>query len=970
MYNKISDDSSSSQKDEVIQSFEFLDDATRAYPTSNVLAPKDVLHPPPSCSLVHPDDNDNDSRNVGSSLLSRGRYIDSKLEEEECETTIAGMGLWTLCELEYNDSMNDSSIVSTDEANAALRKLLELVSFDNSMNMVPRHFFRLDARRFAQRGLTSEKIVVNYANVVYLLSCCRDHEHTDKRAVGLAMDASDVKFVIQNCPQLCLYKTVELEGLIRFLLQPLPEAGTIPSVAMIADRGADGTYNNNVDWPSLAAKGYGVGLTVDQATKAIGMMPELLALYYEDSRKPSLHYLQHLHQVSVPAELEVYDQLNLEGADPSDAFTFAYLHSLGVDWGQLRILQKSLPLWTTINIDPDWQLSGKGPIRSMLKRPTLDFLRQHLQIGPSDIYRLLKTHTRLSTYDSCNKMLPICDLLQSTLKLGSSDLRKIILRMPSLLGMGTSAFNNRLEFFTNEVDMSLDDLKVAVLKQPSLLQYGINSTLRPKLDFFLEELGMEPSSVSRLVKLAPAVVGLSLTENLRPKVASMMKLCALGPHEIGNVVSTSPQELLLSRKSKIEPTLIYLSNTLMLKEPRELGELILKAPRILRQGIETSLARKIDMLANSKGQKSKEMATSIVRNNPSLLTNSNTILEDRIKRCPINMSLSEWLLPSTRGRPKVIQKSSTADIKAEPILASPSADTTLDTSLTKIYGNIASAANDLGITKSAVCKACENKVPIVDGTYLYLLKDLQLTSSNAIQTHKQPESKTIPVSIFCAGGMYPSERDDVARGQSRTGGLSIQVFTDESIHDKAHFLHEFSIAAKSCFGITVPTDKDDSKLIAIFPGFIPTKRRCELFSCQSALRIIEAFLRTKSSEENLLYDIKVYTDSGYAWKLVRSKEKLLDLGACVSSKEMMARLEMANYTVNIDILHPLVRSFTRLNGRNDPSRLEPFKNASVEFRHSMDEIPLGSGLAYLSRLKREARFAAMWQFNRERNQVS
>ena len=168
--------------------------------------------------------------------------------------------------------------------------------------------------------------------------------------------------------------------------------------------------------------------------------------------------------------------------------------------------------------------------------------------------------------------------------------------------------------------MSSHDIKEAVLKQPSLLQYGINSTLRPKLDFFVKELGMEESSVSRLVKLAPAVLGLSLTDNLRPKVASIMKLCDLSPYDIGYIVSTSPQELLLSQKNKIEPTLRYLCTALMLTKPRELGEIVLKAPRVLRQGIETSLARKIEMLTNCNAQKSRSIAISIIRNNPSLLT--------------------------------------------------------------------------------------------------------------------------------------------------------------------------------------------------------------------------------------------------------------------------------------------------------------------------------------------------------------
>ena len=209
--------------------------------------------------------------------------------------------------------------------------------------------------------------------------------------------------------------------------------------------------------PSIFARGYGAGLSTDQATRAIRMMPELLALYYEHSRKPSINYVMYHHQrmpnsrmVSPKLIDEAAQQLNLEGSDPTDAYIFAYLHSLGVSWGQLRVLMSALPLWTTVNLDPSWEIVQKGPVRSMFKRPALDYLRQRLQLGPCDVYRLVKTHTRLSTYDSHRKILPALNRLQDKLELTSEELRKLVLRMPSLLGMGLSAFEDRWNFYRNE----------------------------------------------------------------------------------------------------------------------------------------------------------------------------------------------------------------------------------------------------------------------------------------------------------------------------------------------------------------------------------------------------------------------------------------------------------------------------------------------------------------------------------------
>merc|ERR1712216_427205 len=107
------------------------------------------------------------------------------------------------------------------------------------------------------------------------------------------------------------------------------------------------------------------------------------------------------------------------------------------------------------------------------------------------------------------------------------------------------------------------------------------------------------------------------------------------------------------------------------------------------------------------------------------------------------------------------------------------------------------------------------------------------------------------------------------------------------------------------------------------------------YAAQSSLMIVESFLRASKRTDDF-YDINIYTDSSYVWKLVNSKEKLLQIGGA-SSNEMLAHFNMPNYAIHIDILHPLVRSFCRLNGGDEPSRLRAFDDVSVQFRHAMDE---------------------------------
>ena len=302
-----------------------------------------------------------------------------------------------------------------------------------------------------------------------LLSCgghsSSNNNDANDDKIGLAMTPSELEFVLSNFPQVCLYDIGELETFIRFLLSPMPPS-TIPSVTLVADTGVGG---EKVDWPRLAREGYGAELTVEQATKAIRMMPELMALYYEDTRKPSVGYMYTQMQQRLPPQLsdEVQMQLGqfLEGADFSDVLTLGYLHSLGISWKKLRLLLSAFPLWTTNNLDPGWEILQRGPVRSVLKRHSLDYLRQRLQIRPSEVYKMLKTHTRLSTYSAATKILPTLDKLQRSLDLQSSELKQLILRMPSVIGIGTSAkkdtsssFDQRIEFFQNEGKYGLGHL--------------------------------------------------------------------------------------------------------------------------------------------------------------------------------------------------------------------------------------------------------------------------------------------------------------------------------------------------------------------------------------------------------------------------------------------------------------------------------------------------------------------------------
>jgi len=194
-------------------------------------------------------------------------------EGGECDESsdIAGMGLTTLCELEYDDAARFEAAAAEDDDDDDDDKGGndggggggggEHDENDRHQQRTFRGWRRrrrLDPRRFALSGHTPMSISENHARVVDLLGRCGGggrvvraggggDDDDDDAAVGLALDATGIAFVMRNFPSLCAYDADEVEELVTFLLRPLPEPGAFPSVAMVADGSRFGGDGADVD---------------------------------------------------------------------------------------------------------------------------------------------------------------------------------------------------------------------------------------------------------------------------------------------------------------------------------------------------------------------------------------------------------------------------------------------------------------------------------------------------------------------------------------------------------------------------------------------------------------------------------------------------------------------------------------------------------------------------------------------------
>lgn len=577
-------------------------------------------------------------------------------------------------------------------------------------------------------------------------------------------------------------------------------------------------------------------------------------------------------------------------------------------------------------------------------------------------------------------MLPKLDAFQEKLGLTCRDLRKIILRQPSLLGLSETSLGKKLDFFLDEVGMTIEEVRQALSKHPSMLQYGIG-TLRSKLDFLRNELCMSPMVACRVLHAAPAIFGISLDENLRPKVAMLMIRCRLSAEEVGLIAAAVPSILVLSSKRKIEPCLSYLSVALRLPEEASLGTIIKAAPRILVQSINSSLEPKLRMMAEALEEEhlrgtevsaqhaNDPKVSELFVKNPALLATTNAILSKRIDACmksPGN-ALAEAMEPSPKGRrPKFT-------IVNGKVKAFEEIGEGLD-----VDGE---SKGESGYMSKAMAEAVSSLMSSGPS-----LSDLASISPSG--TKLTP----LAITLFISGQVFPPDTPDKPRGTDRAGGMAIQIAQKLSVR-------QLKTAAESSTSAVIPeadepgSNYETGLILLKFPHLRASRHRCELCSCEIALKIILLFLRESASSYDLSkFDVRIEicTDSNYVMKMVKDKSLLRRLGDCSNI------IDTFDYDgpgprshANLDILYPLSQYYVDLiTGRPRPitiaattvgrssgggnSNNENSDDAcigggvSVSFKHLSDVCSgkVAEQTAY--QMFKYARQAALWSYDRNR----
>lgn len=459
---------------------------------------------------------------------------------------------------------------------------------------------------------------------------------------------------------------------------------------------------------------------------------------------------------------------------------------------------------------------------------------------------------------------------------------------------------------------------------PSLLQYNLQS-LRLKCNFLINDAGVPEESLPRIVSLAPVILGLSLEDNLKPTVAVYKERCNLSKEELGQLIVTCPALLSQSVKRKIEPCLTFLESTLFISTSHELGNIVNGAPRILLQGIETSLRRKVDMMEDavksqflSKGIELNENivsieAAQILKSNPALLTTTNSILQSRIDKAKkeSSKSVSEIFAKSRTGR------------------------------------------------KRKFCsEAIQSKLP----NEIVHEQDFNKSENNIFD-----EPSKVVFSAMVSGQIFPRDSLMEVRGKRKAGGIAIN-FHHLSCENDINFEDAMTMSFGMIMPRSVGGSKPENKLALLgFPFLRPSRNRCDLYACHGALKLVLQSLKQLARQKDLRntnIHVKIYTDSSYAWKYLKNSTQLLQWGSLTSTKEMNFDDFGPIALANPDLLIPLTNTMYRMtkNKITDKFGNQIFLgNIDISFLHSGDDHHIFSKTGEMNQ---HAYDAAKWQFSK------
>ena len=185
-----------------------------------------------------------------------------------------------------------------------------------------------------------------------------------------------------------------------------------------------------------------------------------------------------------------------------------------------------------------------------------NWLKIRLSSTDNEIKKMIQSQpTILSrTSESDTGIAPKIDYLQNRLLLDNISMKKLIQRLPCILGMSISEnMEPKLDWLQQRLSLTDDELSKMIQRLPALFAYNKHTNMEPKLDWLQQRLSLTDEQLSEMIQRYPALLTLNVEGNLEPTLCFYID--ALGKADALALVTGDPSAFGRSLEKRLKPRL-------------------------------------------------------------------------------------------------------------------------------------------------------------------------------------------------------------------------------------------------------------------------------------------------------------------------------------------------------------------------------------------------------------------------------
>ncbi|CAM9949448.1 unnamed protein product [Scytosiphon promiscuus] len=260
--------------------------------------------------------------------------------------------------------------------------------------------------------------------------------------------------------------------------------------------------------PNIAYLEGVLGIPRNNIKRVIVALPNLLSYNVDSNLKPKVEWLQ--------ANIMLRDdQLRKALTQHPQIFCLSIEDNLNprIAWLRKSFCVSDMGLRDMVSKNPS--ILFYNPETGIKRK--MNFFTDELGVPEAQVRKILIRSPILLSYSS-DAMRKRVSYFEEGLELDADDISSFISRCPQVLGYGEDGMESKVVFLMQALHATRKEVICIVFKFPHVLNLSIEKNLRGKIDFFTNELEGSVDDVRGVISGSPALLGYSLTKRLARRV--------------------------------------------------------------------------------------------------------------------------------------------------------------------------------------------------------------------------------------------------------------------------------------------------------------------------------------------------------------------------------------------------------------------------------------------------------------------